>query len=227
MSTEEGLIMINSEQPGHVRPEAVSAILLFCLLMSAVACAPWKVGAEKDVVRNGIEFKKFRESKDGSKVGLLAQNTEIDSWPCRQGFIVFHPDWRLDELKLFRDYERNGISMPEGTWVFPDKEGNPGICMFPHDVEIQGYPCRGSWMGKEGVMTSFHDNGKLKHFFSRDQVMVDGVPCKGSLFSGISLHENGRLRQCRLAEDMKIQGSLYLRGAILRFDQTGIVVEDK
>lgn len=58
-----------------------SLIILLCLLLCTVSCAPWQIGAEKDVVKNGIEFETFKEEKDGSKLGILAGDTVIDGWP--------------------------------------------------------------------------------------------------------------------------------------------------
>ncbi|MGA9411355.1 MAG: hypothetical protein WBV78_13045, partial [Roseobacter sp.] len=120
----------------------VAIVLLLAMLLGTVGCAPWKIGAEKNVVRNGIKFETFRENDDGSGMGTLAEDTVVDGWPCRQGFINFHADWRLDECHLSREYERNGIVMPARTRVFPNKSGNPGVCLFPHDVTVQGYRCR-------------------------------------------------------------------------------------
>ena len=74
-----------------------SVFSLLVILGSTVACAPWEVGADKNVVRNEIKFDAFRESNDGSKMGNLAEDTEIDDWSCRRGFVNFHADWRLDE----------------------------------------------------------------------------------------------------------------------------------
>lgn len=200
---------------------AAGVLLLVGLL---AGCSPWKVGAERDVVKNGIAFEAFSVQENGSRIGTLAEDTTIDGWPCRKDFVVFRPDWRLDELQLSRDHVRNGVPMPEGSWVFPNADGNPGTCMFPHDVEIQGHLVRGSWMGKEGVMTRFYPSGRLKDFYSRDPVMLDGVPCKDGLIHGIQLHENGRLKGCKLAEAVAIDGEHYSKGALLRFDSDGHVI---
>lgn len=217
--------MRNGEQSGGCCGGTASAVLLLVVLVSTVACAPWHIGAEKNVTRNGIDFETFRELKKGSKLGILARDTVIHGWPCRKGFIVFRSDWRLEELQLCCEHQRNGITMPAATWVFPNREGNPGICMFPHDLEIQGLPCRGSKMGKSGYMTSFYDNGKLKHFFTREAVMVGGVPCKGSASCGISLHEDGQLKQCMLSRAGTIGGVAYPNDSVLCFDQAGTVVD--
>lgn len=202
----------------------MAALLVLALLASAAGCSPWQAGAEKDVVRNGIRFETFREYDDGTKVGTLAEDTVIDGWPCMKAFIVFHSDWRLDELQLSRDYERNGIMMPARTWVFPNREGNPGVCMFPHDVEIQGYLCRGSRAEKGGFMTRFYNSGRLKLFWSREPVEVDGVTCKDTLLKGILLHENGRLQECTLEEAATVRGVEYRKGSRIRFDDSGRVV---
>ena len=202
----------------------IAATLILGLLSGVTGCAPWQIGAEKDVVKNGISFQSFRELDDGSKLGELAEDTVIDGWPCKRGFVVFHPDWRLDELQLSRDYERNGVFMPAGTWVFPDARGNPGTCMFPRDVEIQGYRCRGSRMGKSGFMTQFYSTGQLKLFWTRKPVEVDGVVCKDSLFTEISLHANGRLRECIVDRSITLGSITYGKGTRLRLDASGEVM---
>ena len=192
------------------------------LLVITAGCAPWQVGAEKDVVKNGIRFETFREQKDGTKLGILAEDTVIDGWPCKKDFIVFYPDWRLDELQLSRDYERNGIFMPEGTRVFPNAAGGPGTCMFPRDMEIQGYLVRGT--GINGFMTRFYRTGRLMLFWSREPVEVEGVVCTDSLFKGIYLHDNGRLRECTLDKPATINEVGYSKGTRVQLDESGKVI---
>ena len=199
------------------------AVFLVVTMSCTMGCSPWQVGAEKDVVKNGIKFDTFRENDDGTKMGILAEDMVIDGWPVKKDFIVFYPDWRLDELQVSRDYARNGVFMPAGTWVFPDKKGNPGVCIFPRDVEVQGHLCRGSGTGKEGFMTAFYASGKLHWFYSRDPVVVDGVTCKDSLFEAVYLHPDGRLQQCKLDKAVTIEGVEYRRGFIIHFDQAGKV----
>ena len=74
----------------------MAAFIILGVLLSTAGCAPWQVGAEKDVVKNGMMFKSFREFDDGTKVGVLAEDMVIDGWPCKKDFIVFHSDWRLE-----------------------------------------------------------------------------------------------------------------------------------
>jgi hypothetical protein len=51
--------------------------------------------------------------------------------------------------------------------------------------------------------------------------MVDGVTCDDSLFHGISLHENGRLQQCKLGKTISVDGVEYPKGSIINLDQAG------
>ena len=213
--------MVRSDNWIGDRPTWPKVFCVLVILVSVVACAPWKVGADKDVVRNGIKFEAFRETSDGSKMGNLAEDTEIDGWPCRRGFVNFHADWRLDECHLSREYERNGIVMPQGTRVFPDKRGNPGVCLFPHDVRVQGFNCRGNRTG--GFMTAFYPDGQLHWFFTREPVTVDSVTCAASLFEAIYLHPDGRLRQCKLEEPVTLGGKEFQKGFVIHLDEAGEV----
>jgi hypothetical protein len=194
--------------------------VLLVLLAITAGCSPWKVGAERDVVKNGISFETIRERSNGRKMGTLTEDTVIDGWPCRRDFVEFYPDWRIYELYLFRDYERNGVFMPTGTHVFPDKQGNPWRCKFPYDVKIQGHLCRGGLMD---WMTIFYASGKLASFSTREPAVIDGVTCKDH--THIVLHENGRLGRCKLNEPVRIGGEEYPKGAILDFDWAGNLIK--
>jgi hypothetical protein len=39
----------------------VGDVLVLIVLMFTVACSPWQLGAEKDLVKNGIKFNTFGE----------------------------------------------------------------------------------------------------------------------------------------------------------------------
>ncbi len=72
-----------------------------------------------------------------------------------------------------------------------------------------------------GWKTSFYPSGSLKYFYSRRPVAVEGVLCKAGLTRGISLHENGRLHKCPLAEATTVEGIEYPKGTLLRLDPNG------
>lgn len=202
---------------------SAGVLLALAVCLGTAGCAPWEVTAEKDVERNGIRFATFRENSDGTKMGDLAAETVIEGWPCRKGFASFHADWRLDECHLSRDYERNGIVMPAGTRIFPDPRGNPGVVLFPRDVDVQGFLVRGTRKG--GYMTAFYPSGKLHWFYPRDPVQVGGITCATSLFEAVYLHRDGGLRQCKLAETATIHGAEYRKGSVIRLDEDGVVIK--
>jgi len=197
----------------------ITFILICVILSGTVGCASWTIGAEKNVVRNGIKFDTFREVDSGKKLGILAEDMVIDGWPVKRDFVVFHSSWELDELHLSSDYERNGVFMPAGTRVFPNQHGNPGVVCFSRDVEVQGYVSRGNASG--GYMTAFYPNGRLHWFYPRDPVVVDGIACTDSLFEALYLYPDGSLRQCKLDKAITISGKQYSSGRVIRFDQMG------
>jgi hypothetical protein len=47
----------------HVR----HPLLFVVAILSLVGCSPWRTGAEKNVVKNGISFEAIRELEDGGK----------------------------------------------------------------------------------------------------------------------------------------------------------------
>ena len=207
------------------RNPACSHLLASTILLLVLGgCAGWQ---EKNVVRNGIHFDKLRTEELRQEpaatiiVGELAADSEIYGYPCARGFIVFHDNWQLREFKLTRVYPFREFRIPAGTWMFPDRHGNIKTCNFPRDVEIQGHLCRGGRGGLEGVQTSFYENGSLESYFSRKDVVINGIPCLGSVFHPITLHENGQLKRCTLAVTTVIEGVEYLRKTRITFDSHG------
>lgn len=179
-------------------------------------CVEW----EKDVVLNGIRFEKFCR---GNMMGYLAEDTIIQNYPCKKSFVVFYDDWSLDEFQVSKSFEFNDFVIPAKTWVSLDKDGNITICMFPRDIRVQGHLCRGSIMGRESIHTVFHKNKKLKCFFARKDVNIDSIPCKGSVFCPILLHDNGKLQSCTLAKTITVNGKTYQKGSKISLDKKGNV----
>ncbi len=80
-------------------------------------------------------------------------------------------------------------------------------------MEVQGHHCRGTG-GPKGVQVAFHPGGALKQYFPVRPMRIDGVPCDMGLVRGwIELHEDGRLKSCRLAEDFARDGETFRKGA--------------
>jgi hypothetical protein len=198
----------------------ISIILVFIcvILWSFYGCVAW----QKDVVLNSIHFERFvYASYRGDMIGYLAEDTVIQDYPCKATFITFYEDWTLENFQLSEPYEFGKNLLPINTWIILTKEGHIRICQFPKDTEIQGHLCKGGWGGRSGCTTGFYKNGKLKHFFSREDILIEGVPCKRG---GVILHDNGRLKKCKLTEDTVRNGTKYKRNSKMNFDEEGAVV---
>ncbi len=193
--------------------------IFICLIVTG--CVHW----ERDVIMHGIHFDKFAyDSKLGSPKGYLAADTIIQGYPCKKGFVSFYDDWKLDEFQLSQPVRLNDeVVIPTNSWGFLDRDGNLTTCMLPVDLEIQGYPCRGGG-GKAGFMTSFHKNGNLKYFFTKDDIEIDSIPCSGSIFHGIGLHESGNLESCTLAKTTTIQNRQFKKKSKIVLNGEGNLV---
>jgi len=192
-------------------------VILVVAVMLISGCDEW----ENDVVVNGIKFTRFSHS---SMKGYLAENTLIQGYPCKKGFVFFYDNGNLNTFQFSKPFEFSGFVIPAKTWGMLDRQGSIYICFFSKDTQVQGYPCRGSIMGREGIQTSFHKNGKLNCFFPRKDVEIDGILCKGSVFHPIGLHDNGKLRNCTLAETTIINGKEYQKGSKIKLDKQGNVL---
>jgi hypothetical protein len=64
----------------------------------------------------------------------------------------------------------------------------------------------------------------LKSFYFREDLVVDGFACKGSL---IALHENGSLRSSKLVSPAVIDGVSYEAGTKIVLDPEGHVKKEQ
>jgi hypothetical protein len=114
------------------------------------------------------------------------------------------------------------VDLPAGTTVFFNKEGEFDYCWLSRPTVIQGFECKGHG---HSTMTGFYPNGRLKYFWPPENLEVDGVPCKATGFQSVSLHENGRLRMCRLSRATTIQGRAFTEGEDVALDENGTLAE--
>lgn len=152
--------------------------------------------------------------------GCLVQPTVIHGVPCR-GWVRLHPDGNLSSYELAEGAIVQGHTLPAATYVWLDDDSRLATCWLAHDATIQGHVCRG---GPFKTATAFHPSGRLRAFFPRDDVVVDGVPCQASTQAPVYLHENGRLAGCRLATEFGRGGQMLRRGRDVHFDDAGILL---
>lgn len=193
-----------------------TAFIFICILLSScLGHGRW----QRDVEIEGIRFKKIRSGESGI-IGRLSEDTTIQGYPCKKGWVHFYNNQDLKSFTLERPMKINNIEIPASTWVTLNEKGALILCAFPCDMEIQGHMCRGTG-GPKGVQVSFYENGALKIFFSPETVVIQGVPCKGGVFNYIELHENGDLKACTLSGNTVINGVQYDKGERVRFDEKG------
>ncbi len=200
-------------------------VVVLALMCASCSClpggySPW----ERDVVHDGIRFDKIRYSKSGTIITHLAQKTVIEGFPCQASWVHFYSDWKLQNAFSSERVTVNGIDIPEGTWVEFHRDGYIRMCAFPDNIVIQGLTCKGTG-GATGVQTGFYPSGRLKWFFSKGDVTIEGIPCNGGVFSIIGLHEDGSVMACRLAGDVVIDGKRYKKRTQMKFEGDGRVVE--
>ncbi|MDD3050262.1 MAG: hypothetical protein PHR06_03875 [Candidatus Cloacimonetes bacterium] len=195
-------------------------LLSFLAAISLFSCRKW----EYDVERNGIHFEKITQSENGTIVGFMSKNQNIQGFPCEKGWIHFDKDWNLLSFQLHQDFMYKNTLLPAHTWfLFPYYRDITGYgCSFPADYKVQGYLCSGSG-GYKGTHTGFYESGNLRSFYPPEDVLINGVPCKASLLVNVNLHENGMIKSCKLARDYQTDGKLYRKGRFLEFDEFGKV----
>jgi hypothetical protein len=194
-------------------------ILNIVLISCNGTYTPW----EYDVKFQGADFEKLRysvvENDTNSVIGYLENDAFIQNIPCKAGWVHFKGKKIMTFFQLSKNFKLNNFEFKRGTWIFDIKEDYL-VCILPEDTEIQGYLCRGGG-GSKGIHTSIYDNGKLRGFFTAGTVIVDGIKCKGGLFSPIHLHRDGSLMRCDLAEDTIIGDTQFSSGTVVSFDKDG------
>lgn len=195
----------------------VLALVALLVLCAGGCVKEW----QHDVTKNGIHFKKLGQHEDGGLyVGILAADTKIEGYPCKQGWAHFDEDMNLIRFACSAPVE-NGIStFPVGTWIQRKPKGTIFNIALPQNTEIQGFLCKGTG-GPKGVQVGFYPSGRIRCFFAPKDVEINGIPCKGSVFHIIHLHENGQLKSCTLSRDIRIDGVNRSKGEKLHFDTEG------
>jgi hypothetical protein len=204
-----------------------TAVLFSVVLLAICSCQTGNSAWEKDITYRDIRFDRLRNTLlDGEIIeitGYIPTDMVIDDLPCMAGLIRFSPTWEIKQFRTSETILIGDIEMPQSTWVTFAADGRL-TCVFPNNYFHQGYICKGGG-GSTGVQTSFYPNGRLEYFFAPYNLIIDGIPCRGSNFTVIGLHENGSLKECTLAEDYKAAESTYKKRTQLCFSETGEIVD--
>lgn len=201
--------------------------LLFTLIVTS--CHGYYTAWEKNKEIHGIHFQKLRYGVlDGDTlaiIGYLKTDTQVAGYPCRADWIHFTKNWDLKLFRLSDEAIINHFEYPKDAWIrFSDDRAV--ICVFPEATRVQGFLCKGGG-GVKGIQTAFYQNGRLRSFFSDDAIWIQGIKCKGGVFSIIALHENGNLKECKLDQATEINGIRYKKNTKLFLDEDGRVKGEK
>jgi hypothetical protein len=164
----------------------------------------------------------WRSPRQGMQRKKLAEPEDIQGVLCAEGYAWMHKAGGLGSCALSEDGQVAGVDLPAGTTVFFNEDGEFDYCWLSRPTLIQGFECKGHG---HSTMTGFYPSGRLKYFWPPENLVVDGVPCKTTGFQSVSLHENGRLRMCRLSEAATIQGRAFQAGEDIALDENGNLVE--
>lgn len=190
------------------------------LLLTAGHAADW----QRDVTLHGVNFTKVRTGADGLHIGLIETETVVDGRACRAGWLHLHPNGMAAAFTAAREIPLARVTIPAGTWVSQNPHGDVTVCAFPEDMLVQGHLCRGTG-GPKGVQVAFHPDGSLKQFFLANPAVIDGVPCGTDLVRGaVELHENGRLKSCRLGRDLERGGRKLRKGTRITLTPDGQIL---
>ncbi len=192
-------------------------LLAFAAALLVAGCSDWQY----DVTVQGVAFSTVKIDGNGLVIGQLKEDTLIGGRPCKQGWVHLRPNGVPVGFTTSREIDLGRFTIPTDTWVFQNEAGVVTVCAFPRDTEVQGHRCQGSG-GPEGVQTAFYPNGSLKEYFLRHDAQIEGIPCKGGLIrQSIKLHENGRLKECVLSEELVRDGHAYPKDTRLRIGSDG------
>lgn len=157
---------------------------------------------------------------------------EIQGISCT-GLVTYFNDGKLESFILAREDTFSGQIIPAGSGVTLTKEGILNYCSLPKDTYIQGHLCKGE--GPTSWQTCFYPNGKLKLIWLGQDEVIQGIPCKEASFmadvfgggAGVSFHENGKLKRCKLPKSVTVEGYSFKKGDHVNFGQDGDVIPPK
>ena len=153
----------------------------------------------------------------------LVRVMNLQGYPCK-GWVWFHDNGSLEEFQLAESTSVQGIGFPRRTWLNLNEDGTLNYVFLPHSMVIQGVPCAGSRMGREGIMTAFHRNSNLRECYLAFSATIRNVPLHAGAFSPVELYDDGSLKSGWLAESYEADGTLYGKNTRLTFSEEGMVI---
>jgi hypothetical protein len=184
--------------------------------------------AVEDYGYSKVHYVREADDKDlgAHSIGFLKFETAIDG-RVYKGWLHLHENGVVSGGTLAKDARIDTMTIPAGTWVSFNQDDVLLRCRFPGDRVIDGHACVGTGGGLVGAAVDFHSNGRLAKFYSPGDVKIQSVPCRGGLFTPITLYRNGRLESCTLSDDYVDGERLYEEGRLVRLDDRGRIIHDE
>jgi hypothetical protein len=111
----------------------------------------------------------------------------------------------------------SGHRFPRASWPRFNDSGVLIAAWLSQDVRLQGIPCKGT--GYKAWAVGFHPNGRLSLCYLSEVAEIEGIPCQAAWFwreltgtTQVQLYPDGRLRSCRLARAMTLDGKRWSKG---------------
>ncbi|MEQ9411548.1 MAG: hypothetical protein RIK87_27790 [Fuerstiella sp.] len=200
----------------------VTVVVMLAVIIASTGLHSWEYQKSVDGIRYSRVRSEDHPSHGRITIGRLADPVEIDGRIYRD-WLHRREDGTIVGGLLAEDTIAGDLNIPAGTWVSFTADNDLRACHFPKDQDIQGYRCRGTGGGGKGAVVSFYPSGRLKFFFSGTDITIRNIPCRGGLFSGIGLHEDGQLQTCTLAKSVTIYGRDLERGTRVHFTEDGVL----
>jgi hypothetical protein len=190
-------------------------------LIGAMLSREWVFGTRR--LGAGSFFRYYRGREDGRLADVkLGADQEIDGLPCLGGTLVwFHPNQRVSSLHLASNRDVDGIPCASGDNLIlalnfhPNGRLAAAALAREHVLAGRTFP-RGTHVG-------FDRKGHLVSVALPEDGDIDGIPIKAGA-PGLAFHDNGRLRELRLARSHSVLGRRYDAETLLRFDRDGRLI---
>lgn len=175
----------------------LNIVLVFFSFVLFIAVSPSK-----------FDYKTPIETQEEISKKFLKEDSMVQGFPCT-GWVHLFPEGTLRQFELSHDFVITGVIFPRNTIVFLDDKQKLEKAYLSKDTEIHSYPCPG---GKGKLATGFYASGKLRYFFPRNDMLVNGYPVAGGSMKGVWFYESGKLKKFFLTKDYMVNGVQYSKG---------------
>jgi hypothetical protein len=145
--------------------------------------------------------------------GTLAEDQEVDGWPCRAGLVEFDERGVVQSCDLAAEHELLGFALPRGAHVTRGGADKPWAIRLPADAGM-AVPTLAA-TAPAGVTLSIASDGRLERITSGDgqTIVVRGVP-----LNSMSLYVRGDQVIAALAEPLMVAGEMRPAETGVRID---------